>query len=521
MGKIIETKITDFSKGITSEIREKDYRCARMVKNFNAHDFSNKLVPLGSAVSGDADAATNKIQNFEIAKFGANDYRIFGLGVTGTKAKVFVAELGTDITWSALTNGVASAMTAVDFELFIYYAKTGRIYGAADGTTIWCVDPADAQSIDESDGGDQYAITLATAYENPRTNTDATKRPFIGGLVHSKDDVLYIFHDNIISSNDGSGDWTDPALTLPTNKRITSICEYGNYLAIATKTVGEIGNSVVYLWDRDSSLATLTESIDWGEGNLQILEQIEGGLIGISISATTATILKSKITFRYYSGGVPIIFRQLVSEDIYLSNNLPRTKRKVNNCLYFSMKIKFGGTTQEGIWKVGKNITTGQFTLSMDKGANNDTALTSGEIHGFHIIGDVTRIAYTDNGAVAMSAILFSAGYTANSTYESLIFNGDDSGKTKKLISVGVMTEPMVADGQIVLKYKKDADTSWTPIFTNTTNDDIYHESINIESSGATLPQFREIQFQILSTGNAVVTGLKFKYEIISKELSD
>ena len=74
------------------------------------------------------------------------------------------------------------------------------------------------------------------------------------------------------------------------------------------------------------------------------------------------------------------------------------------------------------------------------------------------------------------------------------------------------MTEAMPTAGQIVLSYKADGETSYTTIFTNTTDDDVYHEAVNIESSGLTLPEFREISFRIASTGNVVVKGLKFRH---------
>jgi len=56
-------------------------------------------------------------------------------------------------------------------------------------------------------------------------------------------------------------------------------------------------------------------------------------------------------------------------------------------------------------------------------------------------------------------------------------------------------------------------------IMTHSTDDAVKHSAINIESTGATLPQFNEIQFRIESTGGAVITGLKFKYEDIDDDL--
>ena len=83
------------------------------------------------------------------------------------------------------------------------------------------------------------------------------------------------------------------------------------------------------------------------------------------------------------------------------------------------------------------------------------------------------------------------------------------------------MTEPLPTAGQVVIKYRKDEDlnddTTWTTIFTNTTDNSISHDAVNI--SGEVLTQYKEIQFRIESTGGAVITGLKYKYEFIDKQL--
>ena len=519
MGKIIEKIIDQFDLGMTQDPRISNERFSQLIKNFEAHTFIRKLVPLHEQDNGDSSAATNKIQNFTIAGYVGvppTDYRLFGLGVSGTKARVFVNASFISSTWTS--HATASAMTAVDFELFIYYPKTRRLYGASDGSLIWSCDPVSGGSgFDETDGNDEFAHTLATSYRNPRSSSSGN-RPNISGLVHSKDDIMYIGYDNIIVSNDGSGDWTDPALTLPVDMVITSLSEYGNYLAIGVKSANEIGGSLVLLWDRNSTANDISEKIDWGEGNLQILEEIDGVLIGVSIAGTTITQVLSKITFRYYAGGKPVVFKQFISEANYTSNNLPRYKRKVNNYLYFPMKIKLNDSTQEGIWKVGRHVGSGQFMVSIERAPNNDTDLTSGEIHGFIKNGDIMFIAYTDNGVLAMTATDISGDDSASSIYESLIFG--DQRKKFKLIAAGVMTEAMPSNGQIILGYKKDEETSYTTIFTNGTDSDIYHEAVNIESSGDTLPEFREISFQIKSTGGAVLTGLYFKAEEISNNPS-
>jgi len=73
--------------------------------------------------------------------------------------------------------------------------------------------------------------------------------------------------------------------------------------------------------------------------------------------------------------------------------------------------------------------------------------------------------------------------------------------------------------GQVVMKYRVNNETSYTTIFTDTTDNDITHSAVNIESSGATLPQFRELQLRVESTGNAEITGISLKWEEIDSKL--
>ena len=172
------------------------------------------------------------------------------------------------------------------FELFVFYKKTGLIYGgrgtsATAGSAIWAYDPTGAATFAES------ALTVSFT-------------SLAQGLVHSKDDILYIPYDNKIAKND-NGSWTAVALTLPSHLKITSIAEYGNYLAIACAPLSGVGESIVYLWNRDETTTVLSQSIPWGEGNLTILEEIEGYLIGVSYVGTSSLNFEQKAVFKYYA----------------------------------------------------------------------------------------------------------------------------------------------------------------------------------------------------------------------------
>lgn len=516
MGRIYQKRISKFDGGMVADPRTPNTRYAQLVQNFDAHTFPYKLQPFRDSENGDSSASTSKKENFCIALRSGTTYSLYALGVvSGTsRAEILYKDLtsgGTndlgDATWLDTTNH-QSASGATNLNLFVYYKNRGRIYGAKAGTTIWAYDPSGNVAFNDSEASITY------------TN-------IAQGLVHSKDDILYIPYDNKIAKNN-AGSWTTTALILPEDRVITSICEYGNFLAIGTSHTSGAGKSIVYLWDRDATVTTLSESIEWGEGDLRILENLDGYLVGIS-RQITSSLLTNKLIFRYYAGGPSVVFKELVSlNTTSTALSLLIAKQKVDNRLYFLASIKLNGTLFEGLWKVGQ--VGGEFTVTFDRAANNNTALTSGTLEGFFIFSDFVFIAYTSNSTYAVSKTNDQQSYTANSIFETVILNGGDVSWTKKLISVGVMTEALPSTGspQVVLKYKKDSDTSFTTIFTHTTAGTLYHEAINIESSGATLPTFKEITFRIEVTGGGAssgvavpVIGIKYKYEFIDDELTE
>lgn len=510
MGKLIETIVSRFDGGITNNPRDPASNVARMVTNFDILTNPHKLIPYRDSEDGDQDAATQKNQSFAVGRRTGTTYSMYGLGVvSGTaRAEVNYKNLTTgaatdldDDDWASPSGDDQSLAGTANFELFTYYQRTNRLYGARAGTHIF-----------------SYLLTAAGWVDSEADLTAYTN--VANGLVHSKDDILYVPYDNKIAKN-SNGSWTVPALTLPTHFYITSICEYGNFIAIGCAPLSGIGNSRVYLWDRNASLTTLSESIDWGSGVLKVLEEIDGILIGISLEGSSTIAFKDRIYFRAYTGGTVQTFKTLYADDA-TGTVLPITKQKVNNRVYFLMKIVLNGATRTGVWSVGRSSPDSPFVLVHERTQNNDTALGAGVLKGFHVLGDYTFIAYTTAaGDLAMSKTNDQSSFTATSIYESKIFNAGDSSLKKDLLGTTVTTEYLPANGQVVLKYATDEDIgtdSWTTIFTDTTDNSISHSAVNIESSGAALPRdYKEIAFRIESTGGAEITGLSFMEEITAK----
>jgi len=503
MGKIIETYIKTFDGGIANDVRDPRKDKCRMVTNFDIVS-STRMTPYRDSESGDTAAATSQKQNFCIAYWtpATAQWKIFSLGVksgAGT-AEVLMKQLDdlADNSWDTpAVNQSASGGTS--FNLFVYYHKTGKIYGARAGTHIWA-----------------FALDGSTAWDDTENALAYTN--IAQGLVHSKDDILYIPYDNKIAKND-NGVWTNAALTLPTHYKINSICEFGNYLAIAAAPLSGIGNSRVFLWNMDSD--TWDEEIDWGEGALKILEEVEGYLVGISHLGANVARFNDRITFKYLSGNKAVKYDELIA-DVNDACLLPIAKQKANGRLFFMLDILIDGVEREGVWSFGRSLIEPNFTIVHERTPDDDVALSGGVLKSFFIVEDYMFISFVNAGSdFQLTKTNDASSYTATSSYEKL-FNTVDSQTTKKLLGVSVTFADLPTNAQVVLKYKIDENipsSTWVTVFTHAVASSIRHSAINIESTGATLPTYKEIMFRIESTKGAEITGLKFLEETIDDDL--
>jgi len=495
---ILEIKQNNFSGGISEDKRVQDWTKFSVSKNFDAFTYPRKLVPYAKMEDSFDDVSTYEIRKVIYAPYTAGNYRLFGFGVVAgtTRAKIFdlVPTGNLDATaWNPTTNGEATE-AARDTNVFFYYK--GFIYYWRASRYLARFDVTISVAIDES-------YKDVTSFAN-------VAQP----VHHPSDDVAYFFHDNIVDKLNNTT-WTSNALVLPTNLKIVSACPYGNYLAIGCVTVGYSADirSIVYLWDRDSSITTLTERIDFGEGSLAHLANLNNKLIGVINFYANSSLgsNNSKILIKQASGQFALQLNE-ITVDTTTGTPLPRTSYVRNNVLYFPMIAQLDGDTREGIWGVNEN---GKVTLEIGQ-----DAITA--ILGIYATGNLWWVAFY-SGAYKLYHIDDDSAYstTIPAVFETLIINGGDSAKTKKLLAVSVSTEPLPATASIVLKYRINEETSWTTIFTNTTDNSISHSSVNIEATGVNLPEFKELQLRIESLGGAILTGWKAKMETISKDIYD
>ena len=229
--------------------------------------------------------------------------------------------------------------------------------------------------------------------------------------------------------------------------------------------------------------------------------------------------MNSKVIFRFLSGTRAIKFDELVDES---TGQLAIAKQKIDSRLYFMLGITIDGVIRKGVWSVGRSLRESGFTISHERLPDNNTAISTSTIalKNFFLVSDFCFQSFLDSSEdfdMTKTAETVAFGSKISSYEKFFATNG--SSIPKKLVGVTVETEALPSNGNILLSYKKDEENSFTTIFSDGTDNSISHSAVNIESSGAKLPEYKEITLRIESTGGAEITGLNFQEELINKKL--
>ena len=514
MGKLYETKVSRFDGGISDDLRQPPSNNCGNVKHFDIYSNPNKLTPFRST---EADTATNvsstDAEQYDLKDFQlGTDGKLYALGKNGSGyPKVLKKTDPTTGNWlSSAGNNAATAEGE---------GNAARVSGAFIEwqSAFWFFQ-----------GTTQLAkCTLAGTITNT-VATVGTITTAAQGIIGA-DNNLYMFYNNKVVRITPAGAATDDVLTaIPSDLRITSVARYGLYLAIGcaygtSATATPAGRSQVFIWDMVTD-TTVSDVIDWGEGALMVLDNTEGRLVGVSdkYMSSSLGLARGSMVIRMWSGGTPQVVKEVVANQTVTLGRFIRNKVVKDNKLYWVASVPFHLSTSTestyhlGIWCFGRKNRNSDFSLSLSY-VEEAVDTSNFYINSFGNAGNYWFINHSSGGKVTKTDD--AANYTITSIYESQIFNVGEPSIKKKLIGATVDTVYLPSAGQIVLKYRKDEETSWTTIFTHTTDNSISHSAINIESSGANLPEYKEIQFRIESVGGAEITGFKFKEEILDKDI--
>lgn len=356
--------------------------------------------------------------------------------------------------------------------------------------------------------GTGCTITVSTV-----GNTSATISSVANGII-AKDDNGYIFYNNIVVRIYPSGTVQDQALKLPTNLKITSVCNFGNYMAIGCSPTSIYnGVSKVFLWNLYSP--DVQEVIDWGEGELRVLENVEGMLIGVTdrYLNNASGAGRGSMIIQGYTGGSPQVLKEVFTEKLN-GITMPNYKAVKNNRLFFVAKIMTntaGTTYDEGIWSFGRKNSQYQFALSLDY---IDENISTSGIQSFGSAGNFFFIAHSADGSV--DKINDSAVYTMTSLLETQVLNFGEVDNDKRLESFKVSFRKLATGESLTLKYKIDGATTFTTIGTFSTVGALSHTFLREETNAKDFTSGREFLFRMESTGGLEITDWKAKATILS-----
>lgn len=492
-----EIIVEDFSGGIANDIREQSSKGFAISQHFDNTTSPKKLVPF-------RDSEEDNTGQVGIVNFAWDSENLWGLGLTlsgGLKTQIYKKTSLTSA-WTTTTNST-SATTFSDIAnlCFIYRDKLYH----ANWTQV------NSYNLD----GSGYTEPIASAPSISMGGNDGSQFS-TQGLIHSKTDTAYFGYWSLAT---GGRIWSisgttenATALQLPMKMVPSAIAEYGSYLAILCRPVLGGGGSKIFLWDMVS--ADVTEVLDCGNGDGWILANVGGVLVIVMNQATSEgiTFPTNKIFIKTYAGGVVSLFKTIEDTELTLGG-LSGYKPFYSDIdgLTFSL-ISTGTKFPTGLYTFAKGAGTG-YQLTSSRLVHNDTTITN--VVGIYKVGDVVYTAYNyvKNVSSQVGRTSETEDYNNTAFIETVKYNCGSINKNKRLVGISVSHEPLTSGQTVTVLYRKDSQTSYTTIGSNTEVDSVFKEYITEGTVGKNLPEFHEIQFRIESTGGAVITGWRKVYE--------
>ena len=603
IGNIVPITVNRFDGGFSDDPREVSSNKGALIKHFDIFSNPNKLTPFRST---EADTSTS-VSSTDLEQYRVQDYqlgldgKLYGLGRAAGSAvpKVFSKADPTTGNWTI--ESTAEGTGALIRGCFIEWQSAWWMFSGTTDVSKW---------------------TIGSTFTNS-VGTVGTITSVAQGLVGA-DNNLYLFYNNKVVRVSPAGVATDNVFSaIPSDMRIVSACRWGSFIAIGcaygTSNTGiPSGRSQVFIWDMVTT-TTANDVIDWGEGALKVLGNIEGRIVGVSNKYLSNNIglTKGAMVVRMWGGGQAKVIKEVVANQIVTTDSgtlaapvtrFPRNVVIKDNRMYWAASVPFGLSTSTestfhlGIWGFGRKNVNSDYALTIEY-VEEATDTSNYFINSIGNAGNYWFISHSAESAGKVTKTDDAANFTITSIYDTQIFTLGDSSVTKKLLGTTLTFEALPAAGVARLFYKKDAETAFTRIFTHGTDDSLSHSAVRVEigsdtvtmtiaspavvtltnhdlvagqaiifrttgalptgvtagttyyvkstglaantfqfsatagtdgtavdTSGsqsgthtlerdANLPEYKEIQFRIESTGNGVITGLKFKSEILDKDM--
>jgi hypothetical protein len=491
-----EISINNFSGGLSDSPRENNATKAQVLKHFDIFTDPYRLIPYRSLETDTNDGSTSTgMKQYYIKDFvyASQSTKLYGLGqnASGYTKIAYKADATTgNWTLPSSSEGTTAVINGCFFEYKDYlwgFATANKIFkwGTLSGT------PSLTESV---------------------TTVGATISSVANGII-AADGNAYMAYNNVIVRIAPGLTITDSAKTVPDTYKITSLANYGSYMAIACSPISSYnGKSKVFIWNLSSDL--FVETIDWGEGDLRVLENIDGLLIGITDrylnNATGAG--KGSMVIQAYGGGAVQVLKEIYTKAL-TGKTIPLSKTVKNNRLFWAAKImtnSAGTEYVEGIWSFGRKNSAYPYALSVD--IIDENINTSG-IQGFGNASNFFFIAHSADGSIDKTDD--TSAYSFSSIYESQIYDFGEPDKNKQIELIKVSFSPITSGQSLTVKMKVNQASSWTTVGTyNTVGANSY--TFAWLSTGAAFPSGKECELRLESTGGLEITGYKIRATILN-----
>ena len=492
----VELKVNNFFGGISDDVRKSSPSEFTISKHFDIFSNPQRLTPYRSLEADTNDGSTSTgMKQYFVRDFlyASESAKLYGLGQNGSgQTKIVYKADATTGNWTLPSSSEGNG--AVKNGCFVEYKN--YLWGFQGTNQIW-----------------KWGTLSGTpSITNSVATVGSTITSVANGVIAS-DANLYLAYNNVVVRVNTSGTVTDSAKTVPTNYKITSLANYGNYLAIGCSPVANYnGVSKVFLWNLSSDL--FQETIDWGEGELRVLETVEGYLIGVTdryLNNSTGAG-KGSMIVQIYAGGVTQVVKEIFTQAL-VGKSIPLSKAVRNNRLFWSAKImtnSAGTEYHEGLWSFGRKNNQYPWALTLD--IIDENVDTDG-IEAFGIAGNYFFISHSNDGSIDKTND--SAVYTFTSVYETQILDFGAPDSDKRVNTLKVSFAPIISGQSLTAKIKTDDDSNWTTIGTFNTVGETSKTFTEIESTGAAFPGGREIKFRLESTGGLEITAWSSRADIL------
>lgn len=495
----VTININQFDGGHAEDVRTFASNQSESSVNFDIHTNPHKLMPYSDPIaetSLDGPMTDDSITDVAAVNVSGT-VTIYGMGRTSSgnqDVAIFKKNSTTDIT-AAWTEVATSTNDLTPGTLIEYKDK---LYFIAGGSTF-------------SSFTAPSTITGIATVAGPYT-TNFSPKPFR----HPIDDTLYLASGNLVYKFDNVT-YTTPTLThtLGTNQEIQCFSEYGNYLAIGVRYLYNNKNSYVYLSNRVIPNDGPQSVIDWGEGQLSVLENIGGALIGISytkiVGNFSSSINRYKMFIKGFAGGTVQTIKEFATGR---TDAIKVWKSKNNDKLYF------GFDTDNAIYVLGKNK-NGEWFVAKDRYYNPSGSYITGTFNGISTINDIYFTSYQDGGVTGYLARQGTeTTYALPSIYTTTInpnMPATDRIIRKRLISVKLSYTVNDSNGVATVKVSTDGGTYTTAISKTQSSTGEYATVEQEFTNNDAFDEGYEYQFILQTTGNVSIKQFQYSYEKINE----